>query len=110
MVSLASYRLRRVLTFQDRKKFIKFPWKIYLKDPHWIPPQISRQKEFLDRRYNTFLREHSETCFFLLERGSEVIGRIVAIDNFRYRECYKEKTGFFVFFKCIEFIERPSAS
>lgn len=31
-----------------------------------------------------------------------MIGRIVAIDNFRYRERYNEKTGFFGFFKCIE--------
>src|SRR5215510_16237727 len=84
------------------RKFIKFPWKIYFKDPRWIPPQISRQKKFFDERRNPFLRDDSETCFFLLERGSEVIGRIVAIDNFRYRELYKEKTGFFGFFECIE--------
>jgi GNAT superfamily N-acetyltransferase len=102
LVSLTPYRLRRILTSQDRRKFIKLPWKIYAKDPHWIPPQVSRQKKFLDERHNPFLRDDSETCFFLLERGSEVIGRIVAIDNFRYRELYKEKTGFFGFFECIE--------
>jgi GNAT superfamily N-acetyltransferase len=102
LVSLNPYRLRRILTSQDRRKFIKFPWKIYAKDPHWIPPQVSRQKKFLDERHNTFLRDHSETCFFLLEKGAEVVGRIVAIDNFRYRELYKEKTGFFGFFECIE--------
>ncbi len=102
MVSLTPYRLRRILTSQDRRKFIKFPWKIYAKDPHWIPPQVSRQKKLLDEGHNTFLRDHSETCFFLLEKGAEVVGRIVAIDNFRYRHLYKEKTGFFGFFECIE--------
>jgi hypothetical protein len=102
LVSLTPYRLRRILTSQDRRKFIKLPWKIYAKDPHWIPPQVSRQKKFIDKRHNPFLRDDSETCFFLLERGSEVIGRIVAIDNFCYRELYKEKTGFFGFFECIE--------
>ncbi len=102
MVSLPSYRLRRILTSQDRRKFIKLPWRIYAKDTHWIPPQVSRQKKFLDERHNHFLRDDSETCFFLLEKGTEVIGRIVAIDNFRYRKLYKEKTGFFGFFECIE--------
>jgi len=102
LVSLTPYRLRRILTSQDRRKFIKFPWKIYAKDPHWIPPQVSRQKKLLDEGHNTFLRDHSETCFFLLEKGAEVVGRIVAIDNFRYRHLYKEKTGFFGFFECIE--------
>ena len=102
MVSLTSYRLRRILTSQDRRKFIKFPWKIYATDPHWIPPQVSRQKKFIDKRHNPFLRNDSETCFFLLERGKEVVGRIVAIDNFRYRDLYKEQTGFFGFFECID--------
>jgi GNAT superfamily N-acetyltransferase len=102
LVSLTPYRLRRILTSQDRRKFIKFPWKIYAKDPHWIPPQVSRQKKFIDKRHNPFLRDDAETCFFLLERGSEVIGRIVAIDNFRYRNLYKEQTGFFGFFECID--------
>jgi len=102
LVSLTSYRLRRILTSQDRRKFIKFPFKIYAKDPHWIPPQVSRQKKFIDKRHNPFLRNDSETCFFLLERGKEVVGRIVAIDNFRYRDLYKEQTGFFGFFECID--------
>ena len=102
VVSLTSYRLRRILTSQDRRKFIKFPWKIYAKDPHWIPPQVSRQKKLLDERHNPFLRDQSETCFFLLEKGAEVVGRIVAIDNFRYRDLYTENTGFFGFFECIE--------
>jgi len=102
LVSLTSYRLRRILTSQDRRKFIKFPFKIYAKDPHWIPPQVSRQKKFIDKSHNPFLRNDSETCFFLLERGREVVGRIVAIDNFRYRDLYKEKTGFFGFFECVE--------
>jgi hypothetical protein len=102
LVSLTPYRLRRILTSQDRRKFIKFPWKIYAKDPHWIPPQVSRQNKFIDKSHNLFLRNDSETCFFLLERGKEVVGRIVAIDNFRYRNLYKEQTGFFGFFECIE--------
>jgi len=102
LVSLTPYRLRRILTSPDRRKFIKFPWKIYAKDPHWIPPQISRQKKFIDKRHNPFLRNDSETCFFLLERGKEVVGRVVAIDNFRYRNLYKEQTGFFGFFECID--------
>jgi len=102
LVSLTPYRLRRILTSQDRRKFIKFPWKIYAKDPHWIPPQVSRQKKFIDKRHNPFLRNDSETCFFLLKRGKEVVGRVVAIDNFRYRNLYKEQTGFFGFFECID--------
>ena len=102
MVSSNPYCLRPILTSQDLRKFIKFPWRIYAKDPHWIPPQVSRQKKFLDKSRNPFLRDDSETCFFLLERGKEVIGRIVAIDNFRYRNLYKEQTGFFGFFECIE--------
>jgi GNAT superfamily N-acetyltransferase len=102
LVSLNPYRLRRILTSQDRRKFIKLPWKIYAKDRHWIPPQVSRQKKFIDKSHNPFLRNDSETCFFLLERGNEVVGRVVAIDNFRYRNLYKEQTGFFGFFECIE--------
>jgi len=31
-----------------------------------------------------------------------VVGRVVAIDNFRYRNLYQEQTGFFGFFECID--------
>ena len=102
MVSLNSYRLRQIQIPQDQRKFIKLPWRIYAKDPHWIPPQVSRQKKFIDKNHNLFLKNDAETGFFLLERGREVVGRIVAIDNFRYRNLYKEQTGFFGFFECIE--------
>jgi len=102
LVSLNHYRLRQIQIPQDQRKFIKLPWRIYAKDRHWIPPQISQQKKFIDKNHNLFLKNDAETCFFLLERGSEVIGRIVAMDNFRYRNLYKEQTGFFGFFECIE--------
>lgn len=96
------YRVREIDSSKDLMKFIKLPWKIYHNDPQWTPPEISRQRNFLDRSCNPFLKGHAKTCFFLLERGREVIGRIVAIDNFRHRKLYEDGAGFFGFFECIE--------
>jgi hypothetical protein len=94
--------IREVATRRDQDRFIRFPWKIYKADPHWVPPLIIERREFLNPRKNPFF-EHAEVKLFLAEDGAgNVLGRIAGIVNFNHIRTHAEKTGFFGLWECIE--------
>lgn len=86
---------------KELKRFIKLPWKIYSRDPAWVPPLIGEQLKLLDRKRHPFHR-HAEVEHFLAWRGAEPVGRIAAILNPRFNEFQDEETGFFGFFESID--------
>lgn len=92
--------VREAVTAGDMARFIRFPWKIYRDDPNWVPPLISEQRAFLDRRKNPFF-EHAEAKFLLVsDSAGRIRGRIAAIVNHRHVEEHGEKAGFFGLFEC----------
>lgn len=89
-----------VVTARDMTRFIRLPWKIYRRDPNWVPPLISEYRAFLDRRKNPFF-EHAEAKFLLAsDTAGRICGRIAAIVNRRHVELHGEKVGFFGLFEC----------
>jgi GNAT superfamily N-acetyltransferase len=88
----------------DLKAFMKLPWKIYQKDPHWVPPLLSELEKVLDPKQHPF-HEHAETALFLARGNGEVVGRISASVNHLYNEFHEAKVGNFGFFECIDDLE-----
>lgn len=86
---------------REVRRFIRLPWEIYRGDARWVPPLLSERKRVLDRRRNPFFR-HSEAELFLAWRGAEPVGRIAAILYRRHLETYRDATGFFGFFECVD--------
>jgi len=93
--------VRPVRTRRDLGRFLRLPFGIYADNPHWVAPLLVERRAFLDRRKNPFFR-HSEAELLLAERGGEPVGRIAAIDNRRHLETYRDGTGFFGFFECVD--------
>jgi hypothetical protein len=62
---------------------------------------ISDMKLALNRTKHPFY-QHSHADFFLALEGKQVVGRIAALDNQRYKEFTQENTGFFYFFEVIQ--------
>lgn len=93
--------VRPVRTRRDLGRFLRLPFGIYADHPHWVAPLLVERRAFLDRRKNPFFR-HSEAELLLAERGGEPVGRIAAIDNRRHLETYRDGTGFFGFFECVD--------
>ncbi|MCF7803909.1 MAG: N-acetyltransferase [Candidatus Marinimicrobia bacterium] len=87
-------------TSADRRKFIKFAWKIYQDDPNWVPPLMVDLHTLLDPEKHPY-HEHATSQLFLAERDGEPVGRIAAHINHRYNEWWNDRTGFFGFFECI---------
>ena len=83
------------------KAFIKFPWRIYRNNPHWVPPLILDQFQFFTPLKNPYF-SHSTAQLFMAFRGDEPVGRISAHENNQHIRVHKDGVGFFGFFECIE--------
>ncbi len=57
----------KVVAVQDKKEleaFLRLPWRLYQHDPHWVPPILAYQRDFLDQRTGPFF-EFGEAQYFL---------------------------------------------
>lgn len=85
---------------REEMAFIKFQWKIYGDNPHWVPPLLVDRKKLMDRQKNPFYK-HAEAEFFLARRNGEIVGRIGAIVSHNHNKEHNENIGFYGFFECI---------
>jgi GNAT superfamily N-acetyltransferase len=100
--------IKPVENIEERKAFLRFPWKVYKDDPFWVPPIFSERMHFTDPKKNPFF-EHSEAQLYLALRGEEIVGTIAAFTNRRHNEYQNENVGFFGFFEVLEDYEAAEA-
>ncbi len=86
---------------KDVRKFIQFPFKLYKNNNYWVPPMINDMKLALNRDAHPFYK-HSHADFFIAEENGQVLGRIAALDNQRYKTYTGDDSGFFYFFEVIK--------
>ncbi len=99
-----SPQCRAVETKADRRLFNKLQRQIYAGDPNWVPPLWSVQDELVGFRPHPFYDENRCQAF-IVTRGSEVVGRVVAIVNHGHNRRYGDRIGFFGFFECHDDVE-----
>ena len=87
-------RVREARERRDLKRFIDLPYRLYARDPLWVPPLRRDVETLLSRTRNPFF-EHAEAEYFIAERGTEVVGRIAAISNRLHNEIHGDRVGFF---------------
>jgi hypothetical protein len=83
------------------RRFIELPFRLYRSHPLWVPPIRMDIETRLNRDKHPF-HEHSETEFFLAERGGEDVGRIAIIENKPYNQYHDKRQAQFYFFECVE--------
>ena len=82
----------------DLKRFIRYPYEKYRRDPHWVAPLPSDEKTRLTPGKNPYF-EHAEAAYFLaLDRGV-VAGRVSASVDRNYDSFQGERQGTFGFFE-----------
>jgi len=99
---------RAVTTAADRRLFIQIQKQVYAGDPNWVPPIWSIQNELVGFKSHPFYIENRCQAFIVC-RGREVVGRVVAIVNRGHNNRYNDKTGFFGFFECRDDVEAARA-
>jgi GNAT superfamily N-acetyltransferase len=67
------------------RRFVRLPFRLYEKDPHWVPPVLIDNEAQLDKHKFPFY-EHSEADFFVAVRDGQDVGRVAAIQNRRFNE------------------------
>jgi GNAT superfamily N-acetyltransferase len=97
---VSNVEISEVSSHQERNAFIKFPWRIYVDDPAWVPPLIIERKTFLDRKRHPFY-QHGDAALFLARKNGEIVGRIMASDDPNYNALHQSNVGCFGLFECI---------
>lgn len=85
------------------KEFINVPLIIYKNDPHFIRPLDKDVNDVFDPKKNKAFRFGECTRWLLKDENDELIGRIAAFVNKKYKNKGDEqKTGGIGFFECID--------
>jgi len=100
LVNQTEISVKKVVSKQDLKLFVKLPWTLYTGNKHWVPPIISEQLELLTPGKNPFW-DNAERELFLAYKGNTLVGRIAAIISKKYNRLHSEKMGFFGFYESI---------
>jgi GNAT superfamily N-acetyltransferase len=97
---VSKIEISEVSSRRERNAFIKFPWRIYVNDPAWVPPLIIERKAFLDRKRHPFYK-HGDAALFLARKNGEIVGRIMASDDPNYNSLHQSNVGCFGLFECV---------
>ncbi len=105
---MASVKLIPVSRPSEMKAFLELPWKIYARDPNWIPPLKKEVAKLLDPKAHPFW-QFAEQRLFLAQRNGEIVGRIAAIVDHNYNRFHDERMGIWGFFECANDLEAAAA-
>lgn len=104
--------VRPVRSPAERRTFLHFPWRIYRRDPLWVPPLLPERAARIDPQRNSFF-QRGEAEFFIAWRGKEALGTICAAEDravnaqrglrdcmFGFFECVPEQGAAYALFDC----------
>jgi hypothetical protein len=85
--------IRPMLTKADKKAFVDLPFRLYAKNPNWVPPLKDEVHGLITPAKNPWF-EHGEAELFLAERGGQIVGRISAhIDHIALKQPPEQGMG-----------------
>ena len=96
-----SLQIEQVESGKELRRFIKVPWKVYERDPNWVPWLFFERLEFFNKQKNPFF-EHAEADYFIAYRDGRAVGTIAAILNHRHNEFQQENVAHFGVFELLD--------
>jgi GNAT superfamily N-acetyltransferase len=97
-------RCEAVESRADQKAFLNLERTLYRDDPNWIPPLWMVRRELVGFKPHPFY-DDADGQTFLVRRGDQVVGRVLAVVNHAHNRCHNEKRGFFGFYECQDDVE-----
>ncbi len=98
--------IKKVATKKDLKKFIRFNYELYKKNPYSVPDLYDDMVNTFSKKKNSAF-EFCEAEYFLAYKDDKLVGRIAAIINRRANEVWNKKE---VRFGWIDFIDDLAVS
>jgi GNAT superfamily N-acetyltransferase len=90
----------RVQSGVEKDEFIRFQWKVYEGDLHWVSPLLMERREFLDPAKNPFY-DHADVALFVARRDGEVVGRIAAVEDRNFNAFHSTRTAYFGLYESV---------
>ena len=91
-----------VTTAADRKRFVDLPYRLYAKDPHFVPPLRAEMLALIGGIKGNPWFEHARAQFWLAIRDGVVVGRISAQVDQLVLEHMGPGIGHWGMFECID--------
>lgn len=88
--------------------FLELPYRLYARDPLWVPPLRHVERQRWSLAHNPSLRSRWVRRFLVRRRG-RVVGRVAAIIDDSFAQRWAPDSGFFGFFECTDDIEAALA-
>ncbi len=82
------------------KDWMRLPWRIYAKDPNWIPHLKQDVEKVFDPGKNKLLKEGKAQRWVLYDKDRKPVGRIAAFVNPKTAYTEAQPTGGMGFFEC----------
>jgi GNAT superfamily N-acetyltransferase len=87
---------------REKHLFMTYPWRIYRRDPLWVPPLLSERAKTIDPQRGAFFKKGGEAEFFITWRNGVPVGTICAAED----KFANDRTGrmecMWGFFECID--------
>jgi len=93
--------VRPVQTRLERRTFLNFPWRIYSKDPLWVPPLLPEREKVIDPARGLFFKQGYAELFIAWKDGRPAGTISCAEDQADTRERGHAEC-MFGFFECVE--------
>ncbi len=100
--------LKQILTKNDLRKFVKFPYQLYSDNKYWIPPLYLDEINNLRKDKNPAF-DFCSAFYWMAYKNGEPAGRIAGIINNRYNEKIGKKVARFGYLDFIDDKEVSSA-
>ena len=90
-----------VQTKQQWRDFHHLPYKLYAKDPNWVPPLLLERELHFQPAHNPWF-QHATAAFFLAYQDGKPVGRITAQVDRLHLERYNDASGHFGFIEAVD--------
>lgn len=98
--------LKEVISKQDLKKFVSFPYSLYAGNKFWVPPLRFDELHTLSKSVNPAF-DFCEAKYWIIFNENKMVGRVAGIINNKYNEKWNKKDARFGW---IDFIDDREVS
>jgi GNAT superfamily N-acetyltransferase len=98
---MSKIEIQTVETAVQRRRFATFPWRIYTKDPLWVPPLLGERIKFIDPARGIFFNRGIAE-FFMAFIDGKLVGTICCANDRVTNSARGLKDCMIGFFECID--------
>ena len=93
--------VRPVSNRRERNIFLTFPWRIYARDPLWVPPLLSDRAKNTDPARGLFFKDGMAE-FFIAWKDGQPAGTICLAEDYNNTRTQGHPECMFGFFDCVD--------